>query len=304
MLPQYTEGDERVPGWSEISEVAQVAEDIGFDSLWLVDHFLYQLEGNEPPLGVWECWSLLSALAACTRTVELGTLVVGMGFRNPALLAKMADTVDEISNGRLVLGLGAGYHELEYRAFGYPYDHRYSRFAEAIQIVHGLLKTGRIDLEGKYYQVRECELRPRGPRPEGPPIMIGSCGHKMLRLTARYADSWNAFWHHIRNSSRGVAQLREKVDEACDEVGRDRATLERTVAVLVAAASADPWWTQVPFADDRETLKPLFGTPEHIADELRAYANEGISSVQIHLEPITCKIVETFAHVLEEFDSQ
>ena len=154
--------------------MAVLAEQVGFDSLWLVDHLIYKLDGEDRARGVWEVWSLLSAIAATTSRVELGTLVLAMGWRNPALLAKMADTVEEISGGRLILGLGSGYHEFEYDAFGFPYNYRVSRFEEAIQIVHGLLRNGEIDFEGKYHSARECELSPRGPRTGGPPILIGT----------------------------------------------------------------------------------------------------------------------------------
>ena len=170
VLPTVTRPGRAPVRWSEVETMARIAEDIGFDSLWVVDHFLYQMQGAKEAQGCWECWSWLSALAACTRRTELGTAVLGLGFRNPALLAKMADTVEEISNGRLILGVGAGYHELEYRAFGFPYDHRYSRFAEAIQIVHGLLRNGRVDFHGQYHEARECELKPRGPRRAAHPV--------------------------------------------------------------------------------------------------------------------------------------
>src|SRR5262245_26659909 len=180
--------------WSDYLAMARTAEAMGFDSLWFVDHLLYR-EGatTEPPQGVRECWSILAALAAVTDRVELAPLVSCTGYRNPALLAKIADTVDEIAGGRLVLALGAGWHEPEYRAFGYPYDHRYSRFAEALTIIHGLLRTGHVDFEGTWYSARDCELRPRGPRGNTIPIMLGTQGRKMLRLTARYADQWNAW---------------------------------------------------------------------------------------------------------------
>jgi alkanesulfonate monooxygenase SsuD/methylene tetrahydromethanopterin reductase-like flavin-dependent oxidoreductase (luciferase family) len=301
---------EEMPGlrsWAEIREMAELAEAIGFDSLWVVDHFLYKLENDEPPKAVWECWSLLSALAACTKTVELGTLVIGMGFRNPALLAKMADTVDEISGGRLILGVGAGYHKFEYDAFGYPFDYKYSRFEEAIQIVHGLLKNGHVDFQGRFSSARDCELKPRGPRPEGPPIMIGSKGPKMLRLVGRYADMWNGFWDDIGNSPQGLAGVRPLIDEdeACEEVGRDPATLARTVTVLIADESAEPWWEDMPFDNnnDLEALKPLNGAPADIAATLRTFVAEGVSSIQIHLDPTTPKTIERLASVLEAFDS-
>ena len=287
--------------WVQIRELAQLAEDVGFDSLWVVDHFLYQLQGDDRPRGVWECWSLLSALAACTRTAELGTLVLGLGFRNPALLAKMADTVDEISDGRLILGVGAGYHEVEYRAFGYPFDHRVSRFEEAIQIVHGLLRQGHVDFAGKYHQARDCELRPRGPRKNGPPIMIGSIRPRMLGLLARYADSWNGYYDDTGNTLEGVQRLRDVVDSACGAAGRDPATVERTITVLVADPSADPWWNRLPVGREL-AIKPLSGSPQHIADALRAFGCEGIAHVQIALEPTTPQSIAAFAPVLQQLD--
>ena len=298
-LPTSEKDSDTTMRWSDIRDLATVAEDVGFDSLWVVDHFLYQLEGASEPDGLWEAWSVLSALAACTKSVELGTLVLGMGFRNPALLAKMADTVDEISGGRLILGVGAGYHALEYRAFGFPYDHRYGRFEEAIQIVHGLLKFGEVDFDGDYYQARDCVLRPRGPRPQGPPIMIGTTGHKMLRLTARYADMWNAYWDDTGNTPEGADRFRPIVDEACHEVGRDPATLERTITVLAADPDAHPWWNDMPTGYQGQRLRPISGEPAEIAEALLAYRRLGITHVQINLDQMTTVAIERFAPVLE-----
>jgi probable F420-dependent oxidoreductase len=294
MLPHMEKPDGQ-RSWADIRDMAELAEDIGFDSVWVVDHFLFKSAEDKPPKGVWECWSLLSALAACTKTVELGTMVLSMGFRNPALLAKMADTVDEISGGRLILGVGAGYHKFEFDAFGYPFDYKYSRFEEAIQIVHGLLRNGHIDFQGRFYSARDCELKPRGPRPEGPPILIGSRGHKMLRLLGRYADMWNGWWSEMGNDPQELAKVRPLIDEACEEVGRDPATVERTVGVLIADEGSIPYW--------EETLKPLEGEPAHIAETLKAFVAEGATHIQIHLDPTTPKTIERLAPVLEAFDS-
>lgn len=138
--------------WSDLLAVAQAAEAVGFDSVWLVDHFMFPpRETAQPALGCWECSPLLGALAATTGRVELGTFVMNTGFRNPALLAKMADCVEEISGGRLILGLGAGNNGFEHRAFGYPFDYRTSRFEEALVIIRSLLRTGRADFAGRYY---------------------------------------------------------------------------------------------------------------------------------------------------------
>ena len=306
MLPQ-TEGL-RGPGvrhWSEVADMAKVTEDVGFDSLWLVDHLLYWLEGEERARGVWEAWSLLSAVAAVTSKVELGTLVLAMGWRNPALLAKMADTVEEISGGRLILGLGSGYHKHEYEAYGFPFSYKVSRFEEAIQIVHGLLRKGEIDFQGKYHRARECELRPRGPRPEGPPILIGTCKPRMLAVTARYADSWNAFYDDTFNKVDGIRRLKPIIDEACRKEGRDPDTLERTVTVLMADSSADPWWDRLPSDQYAEAgpLVPLSGAPEEIAQILLEYEQEGISHLQICIEPTTCQTIEALVPVLELLDA-
>jgi probable F420-dependent oxidoreductase len=285
-------GRDDTPGWADISAMARRCEEVGFDSIWLEDHLLFRHAGQEPQ-GVWDCWSLLAALAAVTERVELGTLVSCVSFRNPALLAKIADTVDDISGGRVILGLGAGWHEPEYQAFGFPFDHRVSRFEEALAIIHGLLKDGRVDYEGRYHAAQECELRPRGPRPDGPPILLGTTGERMLRLTARYADAWNAYFVHTKNRAEGVAPLRERIDAACLAVGRDPATLQRTATVFVQMSGA----TARPLAPHWD-FAPVTGSPDEIAAELRRYADEGISHLQLWLEPNTIESIEAFAPVL------
>ena len=294
----------RGPGtrrWSEILQIAQLVEDIGMDSVWLVDHFLYLLDGEDQARGVWECWSLLAALAATTKRVALGTLVLGMGFRNPALLARMAETVDEISGGRLILGVGAGYHDYEYEAFGFATDHKFGRFSEGLQILSALLKHGKVDFQGKYFSANACESRPRGPRPGGIPIMVGTIGPKTMRLMARYADIWNCYYDDTKNQATGIAPFRDLVDEACRDVGRDPATLPRTTTVLIADPDGDPWWSRLP-SGRADAIIPLSGDAAHIADEFRAFASEGISHIQISLEPTTPKLVEFLGGVLAELD--
>jgi probable F420-dependent oxidoreductase len=295
MLPQ-AEGRHGggTAGWVEMLAMARRAEEVGFDSIWTIDHFILAYP-NQPRQGVWENWSLLSALAASTSRVELGPLVTPTSFHNPAMLAKIVDTVDEIAGGRLILGLGAGWVEREYQAMGLPYDHRVSRFEEAVQIIHGLLRTGAVDFEGRYYSARDCELRPRGPRTSGPPILIGSSGERMLRIVARYGDAWNAFFSKTGNAPAGVAPLRESVDAACRAEGRDPATLARTITAFVAF--------DLPNTTGHPDVKtPLRGTPDEIAAELRAYAAEGISHIQIFLDPMTLAGIEAFAPVLEALD--
>lgn len=292
----------QTPGWTDILAMARRAEAVGFDSLWVPDHLIQYYEGVEPR-GGWECWTLVSALAATTSRVELGTIVTATSFRNPAMLAKIVDTVEEISGGRVILGLGTGYHEPEYRAFGYPYDHPFSRFAEALTIIHGLLRHGQIDFVGKYYEARECELRPRGgPRREGPPIMIGSSSPKMLGLLAQYADLWNVWLVHSNSHPASIPPLRERVDAACVAVGRDPATLGRTATVLIDYLGTDD--VALRLMRPASTPEPIVGDVETIAATLRAFGDEGISHIQVFLQPNNLEGIERFAPVLEAMQRQ
>jgi alkanesulfonate monooxygenase SsuD/methylene tetrahydromethanopterin reductase-like flavin-dependent oxidoreductase (luciferase family) len=221
-----------------------------------------------------------------------------VSFYNPALLAKKAATVDEISGCRLVLGLGAGWNEVEFRGYGVPYDHRISRFEEAFTIIRTLLQEGAIDFEGAYYSARDCQLVPRS-RPGGPPIMVGSVGERMLDITVPYVAAWNVWHTDTGNSPAGVAPLREKVAAACERAGRDPATLEATVCALVRLPGGQGRrqgdYTQAASA-------PLEGSPEAIADELRAYARAGVAEVQLVLDPITVQSIETLGSTLELLD--
>src|SRR5215216_3635467 len=277
--------------WSDLVVMARMAEDLGFDSIWNADHLIYRFPGKDVQ-GPWESWSLLAALAAVTSRVEIGPLVICTSFRNPSLLAKIADAVDEISGGRLVLGLGAGWHEPEYIAFGYPFDHRVSRFAEAIVIIHGLLRMGSVDFEVAYYHAPDCELRPRGPRPEGPPIMTGSVAPRMLGLLVTYGDIWNAW---ARQSLDELAEDRQKVDAALEQAGRDPATVERTVSLLVDLPTA----TGRP-SEEKPGLKVR--EPEELANHLLSYAGAGISHVQLMMDPNTAEGIEWAAQALELVD--
>jgi len=283
--------------WADLAAMARAAEDVGVDSLWVADHLLYRFP-DVPAFGIWECWSLMAGLAATTSRVELGTIVTVTPWRNPALFAKMVDTVEEISGGRVILGLGAGSHQPEFPAFGYDsWDHRVSRFEEEIGIIHTLLRTGRIDHEGRFHTLRDCELRPRGPRPEGPPIMVGAVGPRMLRILATYADEWNIPWRQtvedlIADSPRG--------DEACRKVGRDPATLRRSACLQVDLPGSDAR----PKDDLMRTARAraIRGEYAEIAATLRGYADAGVSHVQLWLDPSNIDGIEAFGRVLEELD--
>ena len=262
--------------YEAIRAIAQQAETDGFDSLWLPDHLFYRNPG-QPTRGIWECWTMLAALAEATHRVELGTLVTCNSFRNPAILAKMATTVDEVSQGRLILGIGAGWNEPEYQAFGLPFDHRVSRFEEALQILRPLLQDGHVDFAGQYYQAQNCEDVPRGPRPEGPPLMVG-CepgSPRMLQLTARYADLWNVGY---MGRPETMAEPLAKIREACRAVGREPATMG--ITALIGLWFPDLQANQPSFFD-----KPLTGAVEEIAAAMRGYAELGVQHIMFQCEP-------------------
>ena len=285
---------ERVVPWTELLAMIRAIEDLGFDSIWVGDHLLYRQPGM-PGQGPWETWSTLAAIAAVTSRIELGPLVACTAFLNPALIAKKAATIDEISGGRLILGLGAGWNQVEFDAYGFPFDHRVSRFEEAFTIIRTLLRDGYIDFHGTYYEMRDLELVPRGPRPEGPPLMVGSVRPRMLHITLPHVASWNAWYVETGNRPAGIASLRDVVDGACLDVGRDPAEVKRTVAVLVQLAGGRGRNTSA-------HVEPLDGTAEDIAEELTAYAREGIGHVQLVLDPITVEGIEEVARALPILD--
>jgi probable F420-dependent oxidoreductase len=289
---------EREVRWPEYVAMARLAEDVGFDTLWLGDHLLYRWPGRDPR-GPWEAWTMLAALAASTSRIRLGPLVASTAFHAPAMLAKLAATVDEVSGGRLILGLGAGWNETEFAAFGFPFDHRIDRFEEAFTIVRTLLREGRIDFDGRYYQARDCELLPRPARPGGPPLLIGSSGPRMLRITMAHADAWNVWYSDIANSPEGLAPFQNAVDEACREVGRDPSAVERTAAVLVRLPGGQG---RVMGDSKGASIAPLEGDPAAIAEALRGYARAGIAEVQLVVDPITTASIEALGAMLEVLD--
>jgi alkanesulfonate monooxygenase SsuD/methylene tetrahydromethanopterin reductase-like flavin-dependent oxidoreductase (luciferase family) len=222
---------------------------------------------------------MLTALAAVTERVELGTTVLAAGFRNPALLAKMADTLDEVSGGRLILGLGAGWHEPEFDAFGFPFDHRVSRLEEALKIIRPLLWERTVDFRGDYHRAEDCEIRPRGPRDEGVPVLVAAFAPRMMRLTARYADMWTTDW------LGPLEKVREdigKVRAACEAEGRDPATLVITGGATVAYPDLGklPGWMTTPDSY-------LTGDADGLAAQLVAYRDGGVGHVLTNLYPFT-----------------
>jgi alkanesulfonate monooxygenase SsuD/methylene tetrahydromethanopterin reductase-like flavin-dependent oxidoreductase (luciferase family) len=218
--------DGHVPTFEETAAFARHAEAVGLDSIWGFDHLLFRFPG-EAEGGVREGWTTLAALAPIVPRVELGSLVMCSSFRNPALMAKMAATLDDLSGGRVILGLGSGWHDPEYEAFGYPTDHKVGRFAEDLEIAARLLRGERVTFEGQWRSLADAALLP--PPSRQVPILVASKGERMLRLTATWADAWNTAWF-----GRVDDRLRTRLaglEAACAAVGRDPATVRRTVGI-------------------------------------------------------------------------
>ncbi|HYO30223.1 MAG TPA: LLM class flavin-dependent oxidoreductase [Thermomicrobiales bacterium] len=276
------------PRYAEVRDYALQAEAAGFDSVWVFDHLLFRFP-DQPTMGIWEAWTILTAIAEATERVEIGALVLCTAFRNPAVLAKMVDTLDEVSGGRLILGLGAGWHDPEFEAFGLANDRLVSRFEEALSIISPLLRTGEVDFAGEFSSATACVSRPRGPRPTGPPILVASFGPRMLKLTARFADAWNTAW---LATPEPLAQRRTGLEEACRAEGRDPAEIEITVGVNVAYPDLSP----EPSEDEPD--KVLSGAASAIATGVRAFAEAGVGHAICAVEPATPEALERFAEAL------
>jgi alkanesulfonate monooxygenase SsuD/methylene tetrahydromethanopterin reductase-like flavin-dependent oxidoreductase (luciferase family) len=259
---------------------------------------LYDLPGGVTR-GPWEAWTALAALAAATQRVELGPLVASTSFHAPAMLAKQAATVDAISGGRLIVGLGAGWNEREYRAFGFPYDHRVSRFEEAFTIIRGLLRGGRVDFDGAYYRVEDCVLDPGPARPGGPPLMLGSASPRMMRIGLPHVDAWNVWWSDYGNTPDGFAAVRDRVDEAAEQAGRMPGEVAATAAVLVSL----PGGTGRLTGDvSSGPIRPVQGSPADISGHLEAMAGAGATHLQLVVDPITMGSIEMLGDVLATLD--
>ena len=291
ILP-HAEGDASLPGeppvtpsWEAIRTIAERAEALDLDSVWVFDHLIFR-GSEEPDSGLHEAWTILAATAASTKRVELGALVMCTSFRNPALLAKMAATLDDVSGGRLILGIGCGWHDPEYEAFGYPTDHKVGRFDEALSVIRPLLRGDQVTIDGQWVTARDARLVPPPGRADIP-ILIAAKGPRMLDLTARHADAWNTAWFAGPENERFLGRLAD-IRAACEAAGRDPATLELTVGMEARPAG-------VRARDDENPAAVFSGTPDELAERLGAWAAVGIRHVVTVLSPTIPESLEWFA---------
>ncbi len=291
-------GDTPAPSWESISERAASAEAAGFDMFVFEDALMYRAE--ETTDGVWESMSIAAAVAATTSRINLGQSVVNSPYRSPAMTAKIADTIDEISGGRFVLGIGAGNTaDSDYEAFGFPTDKRYSRFAEAIQIIHGLLKNGAVDFVGEFYTARKAELVLRGPRQQGPPINIAAGGPKMMQLVARYADAWNWWgWDEtLEELGERLRPIIESLEQACEAEDRDPVTVGRTFDLFTVVP--DGFSTKGGKAEGLDMKQPITGSSEQIAEYILSLGELGFDEVRCDIFPKTAAAMAAFRPVVE-----
>jgi alkanesulfonate monooxygenase SsuD/methylene tetrahydromethanopterin reductase-like flavin-dependent oxidoreductase (luciferase family) len=290
-------GDSFVDGstarWVDIRDLALRAEELGFDTVWTADELLWRAADGTPQ-GWWEGVAMTGAVAAATSRVKVGTWILSALHRNPGITAKAVETIDEVSGGRFVFGLGSGHAGRQAKAFGLPEDHVFGRFEEALQVILPLLRQGRSDFEGTYHAARDLEHRPVGPRPGRIPIMIGAKGPKMLRLAALHADIWS--WYVEERSD--VAEFGPRLaalEAACVEIGRDPATIGKSAGIVVEPTT---------FTGSEAVLgTPVRGSAEEIADALRAFGVAGFTNLELVVWPPTLAAVDALAPVLELLDA-
>jgi probable F420-dependent oxidoreductase len=286
---------ERDVRWPEYRSMAEAAEELGFDSIWLGDHLLYRNEG-EPEKGPWDVWTLLGALAAVTSRVELGPLVACTGFHPPGMIARMAAAIDEVSGGRLILGLGCGWNRAEFAAFGIPYDHRVARFEEAHEIIRRLVAGEHATLHGTYWQADDAVVLP--PPARKIPLMIGSNGPRMLGIALPHADWWNTWWDGYGNTAAGFAELNARIDAAVERAGRAPSDVARSACVLVTVDPA----TAERILRPRSEITPLAGDAETLASHLRGLAEAGADEAILVLDPVTEDSIRAVAPALALLD--
>jgi len=281
---------ERVVRWPELARMARTAEAAGFDSLWVGDHYLYRRGGDA--VGPWEAWTTLAALAAVTERVRLAPFVASLTFHNPAVLAKFAATVDEVSGGRLILGVGAGWNEREYRGFGFPFERRVDRFEESFHVVRRLLAGETVSIDGEFVRLDECVLHPPSARTGPVPILIGSTGARMLDIALPHAQMWNAWFTEFDNLPSEVGRALAPLHTACARQGRDPRSIETSVALLMDFGSEQP---------RQHSINPVRGSVVQQAEALHIIADAGIDLVQLVLDPITEASIEQAAEVVAAF---
>jgi len=279
------------PSYREVRGHALAAEAAGLDSVWVYDHLIFRFPPDFQSGDIREVMATWAALAEATNRIELGAMVLCTAFRNPAILAKMAAELDHVAEGRIILGLGCGWHQPEFDAFGIGFDKVVDKFEEALQIVVPLVRgESGVTFDGAHYRTKDAELRPRPWRTDMP-VLIASFKPRMLRLTATYADAWNTAW------IGDAAVFTERVAElgaACDEVGRDITEITLTAGVSVEVGEPDL------DRSDEDRRKSLKGGEAEIAAGLQGFKDAGCAHVVASLNEVTPESIATLARAAKD----
>ena len=284
--------------WAEMRQLAQGMDALGVDTLWVSDHLQRSTPGR-PLFGFWECWTILTAAAEATKRIQIGPFVACTGFRNPALLAKMADTLDEVSGGRVVLGLGSGVpaRDDSWRAYGYPAERHVGRYAESVEVTARMLREPSVTFAGAHVRTDGAVILPRGPRPEGLPVWVAALGERTAEVAARWGDAANV--NTALCTTADVTAIRATMDRACETVGRDPGTLPIT------------GWSRLSLAADGTAVPRdgyLAGSPTEVGAQVRAFREAGLSHLTFFvgsegdpspLPALTAETLGRFAPVLE-----
>ncbi len=273
------------PHFADQLSASRLAAGAGFDGLWFADHFSFESDGGLR--GSWDAWTLMAAIAAAVPEVNIGPMVACTAYRNPGVIAKMTEMIQDISGGRFILGLGAGWSRPEYDQFGIRFEPRVSQFEEALQIIHGLLRKGEADVQGDFYQANRAVNLPRSASGHNTPILIGSTGDRMLGLLAHYGDAWNVGWN---GDIEGLRAKVAKLDAACVAAGRDPRSVVRTVSVGIAGDG---------FAGDPATI--FSGDMDAFVVLLHELEALGFRHLIVRLDPFTNDAITALAPVIERF---
>ena len=285
-LPIWQYGAERTTTrWTDIKRVALSAEQMRVDTLWVPDELLWRSD-TPSPQGFWDGYSMAGAAAAVTSKIKIGSWVFSALHRNPGIIAKAAETLDEISGGRFVFGLGAGHAGIQARAFGLPEDMVFARWEEALQIIVPLMRGGRATFEGKFHAARDLVQQPQGPRPNAIPLLIGGQKSKAMRLAAQHADIWSTFAEQ-KSTLEEMGPRMSEFRALCDEVDRDAATMGKAAGVDVRPLGK---------VDDDSALS---GSAEEIADGLRAFREAGYTQADLMVSPGSLEAFDALAPVVE-----
>lgn len=287
--------NEGFDGWEKIRSVASQAEEVGFDTIWVPDELLWKFPPDLTPMGAWECVAMAAALSAVTDSVNVGSWVLSALHRNPGLTVKVAETIDEISGGRFLFGLGAGHSGTQGKAFGYPERKIVGRYEEALKIIVPLLREGEATYSGGHHSAFELNNIPRGPQGSGMRLLLAGHGPRTVGLAVRYGDIWSGF-ATTSSLPEAFTELAQLVDRTCEQQGRDPKSLGRSIGVFLEPDNQG-------IAEEIGLGVPMTGSPDEAAGTIREYAAMGVTMLELVPVPFGETTMGYMSELIEVLDS-